>query len=116
MKKINVIPLLFCFIIFAENTGCKKEPVQQVNSGSTGDTGGSGGTSNKSPIANAGTDITITLPLTRAALDGRNSSDPDNNITSYQWTKLSGPSSYSLPGPSAPWTAINLFTEGVYEF
>jgi hypothetical protein len=71
---------------------------------------------NLPPIANAGADIHITLPVTTAALDGRNSSDPDNNITTYYWTKVSGPSSYTLPAPSAPWTAINLFTEGVYEF
>ena len=28
MKKINLMLLLFCFIIFAENTGCKKEYLQ----------------------------------------------------------------------------------------
>ncbi len=121
MKPFIILQIYLAALLLSISS-CKKEPAQPDNSGSTGGTGGSGGiggsggTSNKSPIANAGGDVTITLPLTRAALDGRNSSDPDNNITSYQWTKLSGPSSYSLPGPSAPWTAINLFAEGIYEF
>jgi hypothetical protein len=72
--------------------------------------------SNQPPVANAGTDISITLPVTTVALDGRNSSDPDNNITSYYWIKISGPTSYSLPSPSAPWTTLNSLTEGIYQF
>jgi len=46
---------------------------------------------NKPPIANAGADQTITLPIDSVMLDGSASTDLDNNITSYAWTKISGP-------------------------
>ena len=46
---------------------------------------------NKPPIAHAGKDTTIVLPVDSVILDGRASTDPDNNIVSYAWTKISGP-------------------------
>jgi hypothetical protein len=42
------------------------------------------------PIANAGADQIITLPTNAVNLDGSASTDPENNITSYAWTKISG--------------------------
>lgn len=116
MKRLNLILFLSIFSMFIQNTGCKKGPVQQRNSGSTGGAGNPPAVFNKAPVANAGADKSITLPVTSATLDGRSSFDADNNITSYQWTKISGPSSYTLASPSAPWVAVNLFTEGVYQF
>src|SRR5207247_1386683 len=50
---------------------------------------------NLSPTANAGADISITLPTNTANLSG-SGSDPDGTIASYQWTKISGPSQYSI--------------------
>ena len=44
---------------------------------------------NQPPIANAGADQIITLPTNTINLDGSGSTDPDNNITSYVWTKIS---------------------------
>jgi predicted esterase len=40
---------------------------------------------NASPIANAGDDITITLPLNIVTLDGSKSYDPDGKIVSWKW-------------------------------
>jgi len=51
---------------------------------------------NHVPIANAGNDTTITLPADIATLDGSRSTDPDNNITRYKWTKVSGPTSFNM--------------------
>lgn len=48
-------------------------------------------TANKPPIANAGSGMTITLPVSTASLDGSTSGDPDGNISKYQWTQVSGP-------------------------
>ena len=42
------------------------------------------------PLANAGTGQTVS-PFTIVTLNGLSSSDPDNNITSYQWVQISGP-------------------------
>ena len=46
--------------------------------------------SNRPPIAHAGKDTTIILPVDSVILDGRASTD-DKKIVSYQWTKISGP-------------------------
>ena len=50
---------------------------------------------NRPPVANAGKDFSITLPMNAASLDGSASTDPDNNIVSYSWTKIEGSSSFS---------------------
>ncbi|UZS00114.1 PKD domain-containing protein [Chondrinema litorale] len=47
--------------------------------------------SNLPPIANAGSDKTIELPVATTTLDGTGSYDEDGNITSYNWRQLDGP-------------------------
>jgi hypothetical protein len=37
-------------------------------------------------------------------LDGSASADPDNNIVSYAWTKISGPSSFNIVNVNAAQT------------
>lgn len=71
---------------------------------------------NKSPIANAGTDQTITLPTNEINLNGSNSTDPDSNITSYTWTNISGPSTVTIANASAVQTGVTEFVQGTYEF
>lgn len=44
---------------------------------------------NKAPAANAGSDITIKLPVNSAALQG-SASDSDGTIATYSWSKVSG--------------------------
>jgi len=71
---------------------------------------------NHPPVANAGNDTTITLPANTANLDGSKSTDPDNNITTYQWTKISGPSSFNIANSNAAQTQVTNLVEGVYQF
>jgi PKD domain len=72
--------------------------------------------SNRSPIADAGNDTTIILPFNTVMLDGSRSTDPDNNIVSYLWTKISGPSSFSIVNANASQTQVINFVQGVYQF
>ena len=51
---------------------------------------------NKPPIAFAGPDKVITLPTDSVLLDGSASNDPDGMISSYLWTKISGPASFAI--------------------
>lgn len=46
---------------------------------------------NQPPIAKAGANQTIILPVNTVKLDGSASYDPENNIARYEWTKLSTP-------------------------
>src|SRR6187455_3237305 len=73
-------------------------------------------TTNHPPVAMAGADQTITLPTNTVNLDGSASTDPDNNITNYQWKKISGPSSYIFSNASALQTQATNLVQGVYNF
>lgn len=74
----------------------------------------SGATPNISPIAQAGADVnTITAS---ANLDGSDSYDPDGTITSYQWTKLTGPAGATLSNSAAISPAVSDLLIGTYTF
>ncbi|MBL7710261.1 MAG: hypothetical protein JNJ86_14390, partial [Chitinophagaceae bacterium] len=70
---------------------------------------------NQAPTANAGVDQTITLPLSSVTLTG-SGTDPDGTISSYQWTKIAGPTSFSIVNPTQAQTVINSLVQGVYQF
>jgi Tol biopolymer transport system component len=71
---------------------------------------------NRPPVANAGTDQTINFPTNGVMLDGGASTDPDNNITAYGWTKISGPSLFTIANPNAVQTQVTNLAEGIYQF
>jgi hypothetical protein len=72
--------------------------------------------SNRPPVADAGADQIITLPIQTFSLDGSASSDPDNNISGYTWSKISGPPSFSITDTSAMITQATALQEGLYLF
>jgi N-acetylneuraminic acid mutarotase len=72
-------------------------------------------TPNHPPIANAGADQTITLPTNTIALDGSASTDPENNITTYLWTKISGPASFNIANSDAVQTQLTNLIQGIYQ-
>src|SRR5688572_15223131 len=77
--------------------------------------GPKGPKTNRPPVANAGADQPITLPTNSVNLNG-SATDPDNNITSYQWSKISGPSSFTIANPNSVQTQLTNLVEGVYQF
>ncbi|MEO6489288.1 MAG: Ig-like domain-containing protein [Ferruginibacter sp.] len=70
---------------------------------------------NQLPIANAGTNITITLPINTVTLNG-SGADPDGFITAYLWIKLSGPAGVNITTPSNAVTTITNLVQGIYKF
>ncbi len=70
---------------------------------------------NQLPTANAGPDQSITLPQNSVQLNG-SGSDPDGNIISYAWSKLSGPSGGSIASPNAASTQVSSLNQGTYVF
>ena len=74
------------------------------------------GQTGQSPVANAGADQTITWPGNTVNLDGSSSTDPDNNITSYTWSKISGPASSSFTNANAVQTQVTNLAQGDYKF
>lgn len=71
---------------------------------------------NQAPVANAGTDATITLPVNSFLLNASGSSDPDGSIIKYQWKQVSGPSTSSIPSPETITATANNLVQGTYIF
>ncbi|HEU4472764.1 MAG TPA: carbohydrate-binding protein [Flavisolibacter sp.] len=70
---------------------------------------------NQAPVANAGPDLTITLPVATAALNG-SGTDPEGQSLGFQWRKISGPASLSLLNASSATASAQQLIQGMYEF
>jgi len=71
---------------------------------------------NQPPVANAGANQTITLPLDSATLNGSASIDPDGTIVSYTWTKISGPATGAIVSASSANTVVDKLVQGTYTY
>jgi hypothetical protein len=71
---------------------------------------------NKPPVANAGTDLNIQLPISSVTLNGSNSIDSDGSIVSYAWTKVSGPTNVNIATPNYASTLVTGLVAGTYTF
>ena len=92
------------------NISCKKESCNNcgINPQTTG--------TNKPPVANAGPDQIVTLQDNPLALNGYSSADPDNNITGFTWSKISGPSSFNMANANIVKTQLTVLAQGNYQF
>lgn len=70
---------------------------------------------NEPPVSAAGADQSITLPTDQVTVDGSSSTD-DGTITTYLWTKISGPATYTITDPNAASTTITGLVAGTYVF
>jgi len=71
---------------------------------------------NTAPVANAGSAQTITLPTSSVTLSGSGTGTNGATISSYAWTKSSGPSSGSISSPNAASTAVTGLAQGTYTY
>ena len=65
------------------------------------------------PVANAGSNQTITLPTSSVTLNGTSST---GTITSYNWTLVSGPNTPAISTPTAVTTTVTGLIQGTYIF
>jgi Tol biopolymer transport system component len=108
--------LSIILIIALVVSSCQKQ-IDKPNQSQAEETATRRAGSNKNPpVANAGVDVTIFLPVNSINLNGSASYDPDNNITSYLWTKISGPSLFSIANANAVQTQVTNLVQGVYQF
>jgi hypothetical protein len=68
------------------------------------------------PDAQAGPDQTIQLPNNSVTLDGSASSDPDNDISDYLWTRIKGTGNPTYTSPANAITDVNKLTAGIHIF
>jgi len=118
MKNASLTLLfLFCFVIFTENTACKKETVLPDSSRNTGGGGNAGGNNaNRSPIASAGNDTNLWWPVNSVTLNGTGSYDPDNDKITYKWTKNYGGDGVTIENPDSAITNVTNLEAGAYLF
>lgn len=69
---------------------------------------------NQPPVANAGTDKNITLPVNNTTLFG-SGSDPDGTVAAYEWVQISGPAA-TLVNELTPTLTVQDLIAGIYEF
>jgi len=101
LKFIACILLIGIVIVFS----CKKDPVKADH--------------HFPPVANAGPDVNLKLSSCAAGsmiLDGSGSSDPDDNINSYFWRKISGASSATLSNNTFAKANVQGLLPGQYAF
>ena len=105
---------LFLFALILLNLwlfpGCKKEMADPIVSVETEKVN-----KNATPSANAGLDQHIVLPVNETILTGY-ASDPDDNIKSYKWEQVAGPSFSLLQNEETLTPRILNLEIGVYEF
>ncbi|XP_062265400.1 dyslexia-associated protein KIAA0319-like protein [Platichthys flesus] len=70
---------------------------------------------NKPPVADAGPEKELTLPVDRTTLDGSKSSD-DQKIATYHWEQTSGPNNVKIENPDAAVATMTGLEVGRYEF
>lgn len=68
------------------------------------------------PIANAGLDVIITLPINSTPLNGSLSASSDGVVEKFQWSKLSGPNSFTITDPDKAITNVTDLVAGIYTF
>jgi len=68
------------------------------------------------PVANAGVAQSITLPLNTVTLTGTGTGTNGATITSYSWTKTSGPNSGTISLPLLNTTLVTGLVQGTYVF
>jgi hypothetical protein len=71
---------------------------------------------NSMPVADAGTDQTISFPDSTLTISGANSNDTDGSISNYEWTMVEGPAPATIVNPASPSTVINNLHTGEYTF
>ena len=71
---------------------------------------------NKPPVANAGKNIQIQLPVNSASLDGSGSTDADGQIATWLWQKTAGPAGGDLSATGSAKTNVSNLEEGTYTF
>jgi hypothetical protein len=68
------------------------------------------------PDAQAGLDQTIQLPNNKVTLDGSGSSDPDNDISDYLWSRIKGTGNPTYTSPANAITDVTILSAGVHLF
>ncbi|RYE14167.1 MAG: SGNH/GDSL hydrolase family protein, partial [Sphingobacteriales bacterium] len=71
---------------------------------------------NVAPTANAGNNTSIQLPQDSVLLNGCASTDPEGAVLQFKWTKITGPSSFTIVNDAICQPRIRGLVAGTYQF
>ena len=110
MKPKSIPQYVVFIMVIILNTNCGKEP-PSFNT----DNSPSLAKSNTAPNCNAGRDIRLLFRTNFCTLNGT-AVDLENNIQTYSWNNVSGPSSFLIEHPDSLSTKVSNLQIGVYQF
>lgn len=72
---------------------------------------------NTPPVANAGADVTLTLPTNSTPLNGSGTdADAGGSISSYSWSRISGPTTFTISNANVANPTLSNLVQGTYTF
>ena len=108
------LKLICCGIILLSASAfiysCNKPVCENCDNGLTT------GNNNKAPIAMAGPDRVITLPIDSVVLDGSASSDPDGSIISWEWNAIGDFAATSFVQTTNTKVTVDSLVTGIFLF
>ncbi|MDQ2719853.1 MAG: T9SS type A sorting domain-containing protein [Bacteroidota bacterium] len=105
----GMIPGIYVFqLMVTDNNGSTGVSTVQINVNN-------GSNNISQPIANAGADGSITLPVNTYQLEGSGTSST-GTIIAYNWTQVSGPTESAITSPNSASTSIRGMVPGLYVF
>lgn len=107
----NYYCLALIFFISILFTNCSEDEI--VNTETSGDSS-SAARKGSGPVANAGQDVMLVLPSNSTVLDGSGSKLSAGTTATYQWSKVTGPDSFTFSDPKAKMTSVSTLVEGTY--
>src|SRR4030095_2501644 len=104
MKLIKAQPFYsWLLLLWLQNAACHKDATTSSRP-------------NKRPVAHAGIDQQINLPINDVVLDGTGSFDSDGRIVKYLWSRVNGPAPFKISSPGQARTAVGNLVKGIYHF
>ncbi|MEP7258447.1 MAG: hypothetical protein ABI687_08665, partial [Flavitalea sp.] len=115
-KLTNLVAGVYIFRLTATDNkgaiGTDDVQVTLTGSGTPPPTGG-----NQAPVVTAGADLNLPLSSNPSPLlNGNTSKDPDGYIVSFAWSKVTGPSTFTIATPTSGKTKISNLVKGTYVF
>lgn len=120
LKRVLLSLAIFAGVVFLFSY-CKKDRVGNITGSGGGNGSSSGGNpptppnpGNRPPVADAGRDTTVVIPIPSVILDGRKSYDPDTNLVSYHWQVLESPVYSAIDQADSAKSFLVLPRTGIY--
>jgi hypothetical protein len=99
-----------------DNKGATAQDVVTLQVYDEGTTPPPPNSNNATPVAHAGEDVQLHLPVSMLILTGESSEDPDGEIIKYYWELANGPAAVTISDANNSVASVSDLQEGKYQF